>query len=225
MHKTRITELATIIADKTAVVDEYMKSRQLPSLSFEPDGPANIPIPPEEIEVIAAQNAVISSTQELHDLMKGPTEMLMGLCVSTRSGAPDCEADIPCFKIINPNDVLSLQAVYHFKLASSFPINGATTYTDLSAACGLNEADLRRLVGHAMTNHIFQEQNGMIVHTAASRILVDNVMMRDIVGVFCEEMFPGTARVSALETWTLSTRSSNVDGRCSGEVQWRSRPE
>lgn len=99
------------------------------------------------------------------------------------------------FKIINPNDALSLQAVYHFKLATSFPINGAATYAELSAACGLNQIDLRRLVRHAMTNHIFQERDGKVVHTAASRILAENAMTRDIIGIMCEEMFPGAAWV------------------------------
>lgn len=83
VNKTsRIAELAAIISDKTDIVDEYFKSHQLPPLSFAPDAPAKVQIPPHETDVIAAQDAVIASTQELHDLMKGPTEMLLGLSVS-----------------------------------------------------------------------------------------------------------------------------------------------
>lgn len=99
-------------------------------------------------------------------------------------------------KAINPNDVLSLGAVYRYKMASTFPINETISFEALSTACGLNEVDLRRLVRHAMANHIFQEQEGRVAHTAASRILAENCLMGDIMGVMCEEMFPGAARVS-----------------------------
>ena len=87
-QNSRIAELAAIISDKTNIVDGYFKTHRLPPLSFEPDAPAKVPIPPHEIEVIAAQDAVIASTQELHDLMKGPTEMLMGLSVSASAQGP-----------------------------------------------------------------------------------------------------------------------------------------
>lgn len=96
---------------------------------------------------------------------------------------------------MNPNDVLSLQAVYHYKVASSFPIHSTATYSEISSTCGLNEVDLRRLLRHAMTNHIFEERDGRVAHTAASRILAENSMTRDIVGIMCEEMFPGTPHV------------------------------
>ena len=83
MSPTRISDLAATIAENTAVVDAYLTSHQLPTLSFDPDGPATVPIPAHEAGVIAAQDSVIASTQELHNLMKGPTELLMGLSVRT----------------------------------------------------------------------------------------------------------------------------------------------
>lgn len=83
MKQSRISELAAIIAEQTAIVDAYLKSQSLPTLSFDRDGPAKVPILDHETEVLAAQDKVIGSTQELHDLMKGPTEMLMGISVRT----------------------------------------------------------------------------------------------------------------------------------------------
>ncbi len=83
MHPTsRITELASTIAENTAIVDQYLAAKNLPTPSFDVDGPAVIPIPPHETHVLAAQDNVIACTQELHNLMKGPTEMLMGIGVS-----------------------------------------------------------------------------------------------------------------------------------------------
>ena len=77
-----ISELAAIIADNTAIVNGYLNANNLPTPSFEVDGPAVIPIPSHEASILAAQENVIASTQELHNLMKGPTEMLMGIGVS-----------------------------------------------------------------------------------------------------------------------------------------------
>ena len=80
---TRIAELSAIIAENTAIVDDYLQSHSLPSPSFDVDGPRVSQIPLSEIEIIAAQDKVIASTQELHNLMKGPTETLLGIAVST----------------------------------------------------------------------------------------------------------------------------------------------
>ena len=79
---TRITELATLISENTSIVDTYLKSHRLPTPSFNADGPLTIPIPAHEKDVVHAQDMVIASTQELHNLMKGPTEMLVGIGVS-----------------------------------------------------------------------------------------------------------------------------------------------
>ena len=80
-------------------------------------------------------------------------------------------------------------------MALAFPIDETISFEALSAACGLNAIDLRRLVRHAMANHIFQERGGKVAHTAASRVLAENGKMVDIIGLMCEEMFPGAARV------------------------------
>ena len=97
--------------------------------------------------------------------------------------------------MVNPNDVLSLGAIYRYRMASCFSVNETMSFEALSNACGLNEVDTSRLVRHAMSNHIFQEQDGKVAHTAASRILAENTMIRDIMGVMCEEVFPGAAHV------------------------------
>lgn len=81
MSQSRISQLAAIIAEKTAVVDEYLASNNHAGPSFDINAPAKVPIPSDQTEVVAAQDAVIASSQELHDLMKGPSEILMSLSV------------------------------------------------------------------------------------------------------------------------------------------------
>lgn len=116
--------------------------------------------------------------------------------------------------------MLSLQAVYHYKIASLFPVDATATYAEISGKCGLNEVDLRRLLRHAMTNHVFEERDGRVAHTAASRLLAENTTTRDIVGIMCEEMFPGATRVRSDSPGPVYRADlSPLDNRCAGEIQ------
>jgi len=100
---------------------------------------------------------------------------------------------------LKPNDLVSLHAIYKYNIATSFPVNEEATFESISAACGLNTIDLRRLLRHAVTNQIFQEPRpGIVKHTAASKLLAEDSLMRDFVGIACEEKFPAAARVEWL---------------------------
>lgn len=76
-----ITEIAAIIAENTAVVDEYFSSNGIPTPSFSVDGPARVRIPPTETKVAEAHATVLGATMELHNLMLGPEAMLMNINV------------------------------------------------------------------------------------------------------------------------------------------------
>jgi hypothetical protein len=95
------------------------------------------------------------------------------------------------------NFLISLQAIYRFQLATSFPSGeDEATFAEISRASGLAEADLRRILRHAMTNHIFREpRKGVVAHTAASKMLAVNPLMHQWVGMVSEEMWPSAARV------------------------------
>ena len=52
------------------------------------------------------------------------------------------------------------------------------------------------MIRYAMTKHIFKEPStGIVAHTAASQVLAEVPIMRDWVGMVCEEMWPSAARV------------------------------
>jgi hypothetical protein len=97
--------------------------------------------------------------------------------------------------VINPNDVVSLQAMRRFQVGEKFGYDEKVSFDSLAEACNVNAVDLRRLIRHAMTNHIFREENGLVAHTAASRVLRENKLLNSIVGVLTEELFPGAASV------------------------------
>ena len=107
-------------------------------------------------------------------------------------------------------DLVSLQAIYHYKIAQSF--SGEASYEQISRACGLDETTLRRIMRHAMTNYIFKEHDNVVSHTAASKSLHDNPMLHAWVGMICEESWPAAARVR--QPKVRQTRgSTNVVGR------------
>ena len=81
MASSMIAELASAIATNTAKVENYLVSKDLPSLSFDVDAPSKSMIPPEAPEIEAARVAVIDATLKLHNLMLGPKEYLMSYTV------------------------------------------------------------------------------------------------------------------------------------------------
>ncbi|KAI8625038.1 O-methyltransferase-like protein [Xylariaceae sp. FL1651] len=167
-----IIELASSVAHNTKIVNDYYTANNLPLPSFDIDSPTTIAIPQSEKEVIAAHAQAIADSFSLHNVLKGPNEMLMGLAAN------------------NVNDALSLQAMRRFKVAEKFGPDEKVSFEFLSQACGVNVVDLSRLIRHAMTNHIFREEGGLVAHTAASRVLRENVLLTNLVGILTEELFP-----------------------------------
>jgi hypothetical protein len=76
-----ITELADEISQNAKIVNDYYVAHNLPLPSFDVGSPTVIAIPPNEKKVAAAHAQVIADSFALHNVLKGPNEMLMGLAV------------------------------------------------------------------------------------------------------------------------------------------------
>lgn len=85
MPPSRIVELATRIANNTATINDYLRSHNLPTPSFDVDGPLDTLIPKHETDVESARVAVIDDTLELRRLVLGPREYLMSYTVGALS--------------------------------------------------------------------------------------------------------------------------------------------
>ncbi len=90
-----------------------------------------------------------------------------------------------------------MQAVYRFAIATSFPADmEEVTYAELATATGLPESHIQRFLRCAMTFHIFREpRKGVVAHTAASKLLVDDPLMREWLGMVSEEIWPAASKV------------------------------
>ena len=104
---------------------------------------------------------------------------------------------------------MTLQAIYRYNIFSAFPLRQETTFEQLSSKCGLDIIHLKRILRQAMTNHIFQERNGKVIHTAASRVLLENDLVRNEIGLLTEEMFQGASRVTTTYPTAYNGRRDN----------------
>ena len=95
------------------------------------------------------------------------------------------------------NALFSLQAVCRYDLATKVPLDAeGTTYSQLGLASGLSEQMTRRIIRHAAGQYIFQEAaEGQVVHTAASKLLATDPLVRQGVAMVLEEMWPSAAKV------------------------------
>lgn len=71
-----LTALATRIAKSAELIDSFLKENQLSEPSFEADGPKNFPVTDKNPDILAARDELIDCTQELRDLVVGPTDTI-----------------------------------------------------------------------------------------------------------------------------------------------------
>lgn len=94
--------------------------------------------------------------------------------------------------------LIAFHTIYRFGIATSFSIDEEVPYRHISEVCGLNEPVLRRILRFAMTIHIFKETRaGLVAHTATSKLMAQKPVVREYIGLVCEELWPSACRVRA----------------------------
>lgn len=169
-----IMELAARIGENTAKVSEYLAAHGLPEPSFAVDGPSRSMIPPEAADIEAARVVVIDATQQLRSLMLGPFEY-----ITTHTH----------------DELISMQAIARFKMATSFPIGQEASFANIAKTCGLGESDTRRLLRHATVKNIFTEPRpGVIAHNGVSRVLAENPQLVDWMGASTDDLWQAASQ-------------------------------
>lgn len=107
---------------------------------------------------------------------------------------------------------LSLQAMYTYSIASSVPLTGTISYHSLAEKVNVPMLNLRRLIRHAITNHIFREPTkGYVAHTSTSRLLLEDPHINAWVGFICEDLWlPIASTVKAMKKWPGSQESNET---------------
>jgi hypothetical protein len=89
-----------------------------------------------------------------------------------------------------------LHAIYRYNLASCIPVGGEVSYEHISKTSGLSVFEARRIIRFAITKHIFTEpREGIVAHTATSKMLAMDPVIHQWIGMVCEELWPAAARV------------------------------
>ncbi|EIW79807.1 S-adenosyl-L-methionine-dependent methyltransferase [Coniophora puteana RWD-64-598 SS2] len=182
----RLSELAAQIAEQAVILEKFLDDNNLPQPSFGVQGPAAFPVGADQKAANDARFSLIGATKDLRGLVVGPADTLKWLVL--------CDHNVTA----------ALQAVYHFKIAQSVPLDGSPiSIADLSRAVSLDELNLARVVRMVMSERIFVEpRQGYVAHMAASLLLAQDRGMQAIVGHMCSESFPSAARMGeCLETY------------------------
>ncbi|KAL8744572.1 MAG: hypothetical protein Q9184_007984 [Pyrenodesmia sp. 2 TL-2023] len=177
--------LSRLIDENTRKVADYLSSQKLPFPSFSVSGPMQSCVPAGAEDIELARQKIIDATQKLQDLMLGPRDYLQSF---------------------HHDELISMQAVSRFKMASSFPIKEETSFAHIANTCDLPEPIVRRLVRYAMTKHIFHEpRKGVVTHSAASRLLAEDHQMNDWVAASTDELWQAASQtLNALVKYNAS---------------------
>lgn len=73
---TRLTELSTLIAQKTAQIEFYLDAKGLPLPSFDANAPVELVIAMEDEDVQKIRIELPDLTKELRDSIAGPTDLV-----------------------------------------------------------------------------------------------------------------------------------------------------
>lgn len=104
------------------------------------------------------------------------------------------------------NTRISIHFILRFRVAHSFAIGQTTTFPEIAHSCNVDEQDVKRMLRHAMAYRVFEEPRpGVVVHTPASRLLVENQNLVSWLGVVLDELSPAASRtVDAMQRWPRS---------------------
>ncbi|KAH7409862.1 putative O-methyltransferase [Phaeosphaeria sp. MPI-PUGE-AT-0046c] len=178
-----IAELSQTIAHHTKLLDAHFAEHGLPAPTFAASAPVDLDLP---LALEHSRNVVLAATQDLHDLLLGPRELLFAH---------------------THNLLLPLHFIHKYKIASHVPLDAAVSYADLAEKADLDEDRLTRILRLGIARRVFVEpEAGRIAHSSASRLMKEDERMEAWVGAGVEDMAPAAGRVvEALGKWGRGT--------------------
>lgn len=128
-----ISDLSQAIAHHTNLLNKYFADHNLPAPTFAANAPVDYNIPPE---LEQSRNVVIAATQELHDVLLGPRELLFAH---------------------THNLLLPLHFIHEYKIAKLVPVEGSVGYEELAEKVGLDADRVRRILRLGIARRVFME--------------------------------------------------------------------
>lgn len=105
-----------------------------------------------------------------------------------------------------------IQFLDAYQIYRFVPSEGATTYADIANATGVEEDLIKRFLRHAMTMHIFDEnEGGKVINTARSRSIADNPLIPDAIKLHTKELsVAGSKNLDAIKKWGNSAKPNET---------------
>ncbi|KAI5862348.1 S-adenosyl-L-methionine-dependent methyltransferase [Durotheca rogersii] len=172
-----LAELGHIIQSLATSLDESLKDARLPQPLLSPQGASSqILAYPDAAQAQRAE--LLDALDELRALVLGPTSYLFYT------------------SILSPSWIGVFDVLYRCRIAYHVPAEGAISYADLSALCGLEESDTRRIVRAAISLRIFEEEPVEFVRHNAISAVLKTPLAHDAVGFFTEEFTPAALKLA-----------------------------
>ncbi|KAI9718812.1 MAG: hypothetical protein M1828_006574 [Chrysothrix sp. TS-e1954] len=150
-----------------------------------------------------ARRTIAAKASELQSLVEAPDHLMSPPVSETCISSMINEALIGYYS--KHNIWTSLHVIAEHKIAEMIPIAGneGRSFAQLAQLCNLDADIVKRIVRHACTMFIFREEPiGIVHHTASSKVLASNPMMRQYVCMTLGELWPAATKLSqALTTW------------------------
>ena len=184
---TRITQLAQIITANATLVEEHLREKGEPEPSFDINAPKKLQT---SGDAELSRNEAIAAATELSDLLKGPAEVLR----------------------FDWTENASLRIIVHFDMAAMVPVGSEISFAEIAEIAKLPERDVRRVLRHAMTRHIFVEpRKGFVAHTALSRLLAEDEQQRAVASTLVDVLWPSLLRsADAVKKWPGSEEAEET---------------
>ncbi|KAK6086414.1 O-methyltransferase [Seiridium cupressi] len=186
-----LSELAALIQNRSASIEDALKSAGLPPPYFAVGSPLALPLSPELEDT---RDELVEALDELRALVLGPMGHLLMLMLP-----------LPALNA-------TFHALYRFRIPQNLGLQESVSYAVLAERCGLPKEDLRRFVRIAMTVRMFDEDaaTGHVRHTAASSVLAALPPAADFLGMLTEKMGPASVKmVEATQRFPASQEPSD----------------
>ncbi|KAI0904448.1 putative O-methyltransferase [Ustulina deusta] len=161
-----IETLAATISEKVAKLSTLLAEAGSPAPTLEKTGFGDFSHEtdtPAGLALRETRSAILDAVQDLSQLVKGPTEQILGLAWSAA-------------------DTANIDLVTRLKVPQTVPLGSTISTKELSKAIGVPEDIVVRVVRYAIANGVFVEETpGYIGHSASSAALLRNPHLSNIV--------------------------------------------
>ncbi|KAJ9645227.1 hypothetical protein H2201_000978 [Coniosporium apollinis] len=182
--KSTLMSLAAQIASSAAVIQQQLERNKLQGPSFAADAPTALPDDPE---VQNARMALIEAASSLQCLATGPEDLMKWQAITLK------------------HDQFVLDFLNQYRVFEAVPLDSDIPYAELASKVGVSESILRRVIRHAMTQHIFAETapgSGRVVHTSNSAFVARTPLVKSWLGHNLEEVTAGSVKqVETIRTY------------------------